>query len=789
MSFASETSPTFLSKKDWMGLWLFVVILALLHGSLANQASDGRAFAPGAEGYYQLATEAVLAGQLSLKVIPRPELMQLSNPYDSGLNQPYRLIDLSLYQGKYYFYWGLGPVVIFFAPLYLLTGYFPSEAVACAVFGTAALACMGWILLRWRRRYFPSVGPVLTGLALAAIGLGSSLPLLSSGNNVYNVPIAAAALFQAVAWCGIAKALEADRPPILWAFVTGVGAGLMLASRPNYVLWSVVLLLPLFGVVRRQPRRAFALIVAAALPCILSVGTMLILNWVRFGKFSEFGMHYQLTGPAQPEVLFSWRNILPNLRVYGWNAPIFISLFPFVVAPGGAPTGVVNTLPVIFGAFGLLGLRRVAGGWILPLTIALAGLGGLLATAAFFGCGSRYEMDYRSACALAGTIGLLVWVAREKSRRRAIYSWIAGASLAFSAVVAALLQIQSWGSKGDRMLPLSRIFNRPVFWIQSLQKKAYGPITIEFQTPTGRVGSFEPLVSTEKTTPPGEVVFINYYDERRVRIGFFQTGTTHWLSQPLAFDYSQPHRLDLSLGCFMPPDSHPVYDGVNAAERKVAKQDVTIHLDGKLIYKTGLDFGFRHNAHFFVGENTIALGACGRAFTGKILNVAQTHFALSQLKRPTSVASDFGPWRIKVRFVEAPPNHYDPILVSGTPGAADFVYAIYPAPGKIAFGHDSWSFGGITSEIFPLDLSQEHVIEVDHGGLYPKADDVPAAERPALSAKKNHLRIVLDGVTVLDGASHTFDVPPDTITACENRIGGSSTAATFSGTLLSAERY
>ena len=44
--------------------------------------------------------------------------------------------------------------------------------------------------------------------------------------------------------------------------------------------------------------------------------------------------------------------------------------------------------------------------------IALAGVGGLLATCAFFGCGSRYQIDYLPAMVTSGTLGLLWWSAR-----------------------------------------------------------------------------------------------------------------------------------------------------------------------------------------------------------------------------------------------------------------------------------------------------------------------------------------------------------------------------------------
>jgi hypothetical protein len=75
-----------------------------------------------------------------------------------------------------------------------------------------------------------------------------------------------------------------------------------------------------------------------------------------------------------------------------------------------------------------------------------------------------------------------------------------------------------------------------------------------------------------------------------------------------------------------------------------------------------------------------------------------------------------------------------------------------------------------------FDVSKPHVIEVRHGGLYPPGK------------WGNRVQITLDGVSALNVADHTYDAAPETVTPLENRIGGSSTAATFTGKVVSIER-
>jgi hypothetical protein len=151
----------------------------------------------------------------------------------------------------------------------------------------------------------------------------------------------------------------------------------------------------------------------------------------------------------------------------------------------------------------------------------------------------------------------------------------------------------------------------------------------------------------------------------------------------------------------------------------------------------------------------------------------------------------YGPWRMRVRFpTGASHGYHDPLLVSGVAGKGDFIYVFYPKPGEVAFGHDCWGLGGETSLAVPVDLTVEHQIEIEHGGLYPpQSDPLWAVVSPSQrTVYKSKLRIKLDGVVVLECGSNANDASPISVTPGINSIGGSSTGPLFLGQLLSAER-
>jgi hypothetical protein len=154
-------------------------------------------------------------------------------------------------------------------------------------------------------------------------------------------------------------------------------------------------------------------------------------------------------------------------------------------------------------------------------------------------------------------------------------------------------------------------------------------------------------------------------------------------------------------------------------------------------------------------------------------------------------STDYGAWRLRLRFpTDAKPGRYDPLLVSGITGAGDFCNVFYPAPGKVAFSHDAWGLGGSASATYTVDFSKDHLIEIDHGGLYPDPDASTTTPQWAEQSRRmrNRVRILLDGMVVLDAGDQVHRAAPETVTVGENLLGGSSTAARFSGDMISTEK-
>ncbi len=116
-------------KNEWIVLGAVCVLVVGVYAYTAQSGPLELQSPDAANTYYNLLVRGFRAGQLSLKKEVPPGLAQLADPYDPTANAiyraaPYRLHDLSYYNGRLYLYWGVTPALILFWPFVALTGHY-----------------------------------------------------------------------------------------------------------------------------------------------------------------------------------------------------------------------------------------------------------------------------------------------------------------------------------------------------------------------------------------------------------------------------------------------------------------------------------------------------------------------------------------------------------------------------------------------------------------------------------------------------------------------------------------
>ncbi|WP_028388060.1 hypothetical protein [Legionella fairfieldensis] len=253
-------------------------------------------FNQGPETLYQYLTQSFLAGHLSLLEAPLKELLNLANPYDPAQNINFRIYDASLYQGKYYLYFGPLPVLVFFLPLKWLTGLYPTDSFAVFFFLTIAFLVNFHLLIKIRNKYFSpftELQLILTGFLL---GFATNAPLLLSIPRVYEVAISSAFCCMSIALFFLYEFFD-KHYQTRHVFLLSLFLSLSVAGRPHFALVCLIFF-PVFLIflMKHVPKnRLFALISALLLPSI-GIGILLALyNYLRFDSIWDFGHIWQLS--------------------------------------------------------------------------------------------------------------------------------------------------------------------------------------------------------------------------------------------------------------------------------------------------------------------------------------------------------------------------------------------------------------------------------------------------------------------------------------------------------------
>jgi hypothetical protein len=299
------------------------------------------AWPPSTHDYCKM-TDAFLHGQVSMRITPPPAMLALPNPYDPQANFRYRWHDASLFNGKYYLYWGPAPALIaaaVCASMRISDPTFSDQYLYFLfVFGTVLMATL--LMLRARASWFPGIRAWAAAPVILSLGL--SVPILCSG-WIYGAAIAAGQFFLLTGIYAAWRGLSDGRWRMLWLFLAGVcwtlSAGSRISLPPAVATIAVICCWMRF---RSHPSRGLAqhlaIFTAVLTPMLIGAALMGWYNFARFGSILEFGWRYQLasvdqyTGSGWP--VGKMQCVVPNAARYLFEPPIWIKQFPYVMESG-----------------------------------------------------------------------------------------------------------------------------------------------------------------------------------------------------------------------------------------------------------------------------------------------------------------------------------------------------------------------------------------------------------------------------------------------------------------------
>jgi len=356
--------------------WPILLLLAIVFASTIALYSCSASFVRTADSstFYGQLGQAFLSGHSYIDAKPSPELLALPNPYDPKARIDARILwDASLYQGRYYLYFGPVPALLA-ASLQCLTGNTPDDRILAFFFCTAGTYYFLWLLsaIARGRPGLLQWGVICTAIAAC---FGNWIFLMLRRPSFYEVAISGAYCFTALGllslWHGI---FYPNRYSGYWKLLGSFCLGLAAGCRIIHACNILILLCLLFNSIKHSPNvRAYlreALYICAPWSiCILGIG---LYNFARFGSPFESGWSYQLSIANQnAHALHFWMlsNIWPDFYDY-FLKPLPLKAFairhPFLHVPMGwdKPYGLWTNTPFSLWSLWLLAHIRSCKTWL-----------------------------------------------------------------------------------------------------------------------------------------------------------------------------------------------------------------------------------------------------------------------------------------------------------------------------------------------------------------------------------------------------------------------------------------
>lgn len=282
----------------------------------------------------QLNKELVLAfenGQVSLPDTPDEKLLAMENPYDTGsryYNDVPALWDRALYNGKYYSYYGIAPLILFL-PYHLITGYFFPTDIAVMIFSCVGIVFLALFYDKLVKRWFDEI-PTAVYISGLVILLASCGIWFSTGRPMF-YECAISSGFMCVT-AGAYILIKSEKVKLFNIAGSSVLFGLAVMCRPTLALYAVCACVYHAVYVKSTDKKVLYLI-SAFLPFVVLGAVQMWYNYARFDSVFDFGIQYSLTVNDFTHTEFHVHQMLIGVYNLLFAPPAFIPDYPFVKTP------------------------------------------------------------------------------------------------------------------------------------------------------------------------------------------------------------------------------------------------------------------------------------------------------------------------------------------------------------------------------------------------------------------------------------------------------------------------
>lgn len=256
--------------------------------------------------------DAFADGKVTMNIEMNDKLLALENPYDKSQREAeqigYYLWDHLLFEGEYYSYYGIAPVLTLFLPYHLMTGYYFPSVWAVWLFGAFGIYFLAKFYFCFINKFFRDTPSSLVLMGFITLELSSGIFLCFNVPNFYEIAQSSGFL------CTTAGAYYLMRSNVIGGgnirngslALSGIWLSLAVLCRPTLAVYCVAALLFIYAGLKKK-KSAYTeksgskvkyytpYILCAILPFAVIGSIQMIYNYMRFGNPFDFGIQYSLT--------------------------------------------------------------------------------------------------------------------------------------------------------------------------------------------------------------------------------------------------------------------------------------------------------------------------------------------------------------------------------------------------------------------------------------------------------------------------------------------------------------
>lgn len=245
--------------------------------------------------------------------------------------------DTSIYNGKIYLYFGITPIILFYAPFYLITHFFISDQIVY-VFVSILIFILQLLILKKFLLYLiqtnilkNNINKYFNTTTLIILSLCNGIPLTYISITIHSIAVLTSIFCQLVAiyLCLLLKNNFSKSK----MFLIGIFLALSIGSRPSSIM--ILLLIFVFILYMFNVKKYWKQYVFFFIPIVFYAIVLVLYNYLRFDSVFDFGYTYQFSpiyqkGLAQ-NMNHSFTDFMKHIFLNFFHLPTFTFLNPLCV--------------------------------------------------------------------------------------------------------------------------------------------------------------------------------------------------------------------------------------------------------------------------------------------------------------------------------------------------------------------------------------------------------------------------------------------------------------------------